>query len=56
MNKDINKLVKNYADCDPSDTFVSYNDAIMLAREVRRLRDVVAKLKRLGSPKRKVKR
>lgn len=56
MSKGINKLIADYAESDRSDTFVSYNDAIELAREVLRLRDVIAKLKRLGVPKRKVKR
>lgn len=34
----VDDLIKSYADADRSDTFVSYNDAIVLAREVRRLR------------------
>ena len=36
--KEIDQLVKDYADSERSDTFVSYNDAIVLAKEVRRLR------------------
>ena len=35
---DVNDLVERYADLNKSDTFVSYNDCIVLAREVRRLR------------------
>lgn len=42
---EIDKLVRNYADADRSDTFVSYNDAIVLAREVLRLRQRIASLK-----------
>lgn len=44
---DLEKLVKQYADADESDTFASYNSAIVLAREVRRLSDVDAMAGRL---------
>lgn len=44
--EEINKLVKDYADSDRSDTFVSYNDAIVLAQEIRRLRRRLARAKR----------
>jgi hypothetical protein len=37
----IDQLIKDYANADRSDTFVSYNDAIVLAKEVRRLRRVI---------------
>lgn len=43
---EIDKLVKEYADSDRSDTFVSYNDAIVLAREVRRLRESLRRERR----------
>lgn len=46
MSETIDELVKQYADSDRSDTFVSYNDAIVLAREVRRLRRRLADAKR----------
>lgn len=39
----IDELVRQYADAERSNTFVSYNDAILLAREVRRLRRMVAR-------------
>jgi uncharacterized protein YlxW (UPF0749 family) len=42
--RDMDKLVADYADSDRSDTFISYNDAIELAREVRRLQRKVEKL------------
>jgi hypothetical protein len=43
---EIDELIRQYADSDRSDTFVSYNDSIALAREVVRLRRRVAYWKR----------
>lgn len=37
-DEDVDELIRQYADADRSDTFVSYNDAIVLAKEVRKLR------------------
>lgn len=42
---EIDQLVKDYADSDHSDTFISYNDAIVLAREVRRLRRTISRMR-----------
>jgi hypothetical protein len=42
----VDDLVRQYADADHSDTFVSYNDAIVLAREVRRLRRQASSFKK----------
>jgi hypothetical protein len=42
---EIDELIRQYADSSRSDTFVSYNHAIVLAREVRRLRRAVQRLK-----------
>jgi hypothetical protein len=42
---EVDELIRQYADSPRSDTFISYNDAIVLAREVRRLRRAVQRLK-----------
>lgn len=36
--EEINEPIRQYADSSRSDTFASYNDAVVLAREVRHLR------------------
>lgn len=40
----LDKLVDDYADSEKSDTFAAYNDAIRLAKAVRRLRKQLASL------------
>jgi hypothetical protein len=47
LGEDVDELVRQYADADRSDTFVSYNDAIVLAKEVRRLRRQLSASKRI---------
>lgn len=45
QRESLDKLVRDYADSGPSDTFVSYNDAIVLARAVRRLKKELKNVK-----------
>lgn len=42
MSREIDNMIKDYADADRSDTSLLYNDAIVLAREARSLREKLA--------------